>query len=1316
MADVDNLKIQLEINEAIEARLKLQTKQASLIEDQLNLALQLKETLNNNGLNDVIENLNEIRAGLDAAEKSAKNTVSTFELLNSGLSDAAKNSNDFYHSLYDTDEELSALEKSFNFLFKLTASGFHNMFVKSKLLITTFSDLGNSAFQIGKSLLAPFVEIFDIIMNKAAELASAGYEIAVAKEEVRKQFGDIGRGFSKQVIDATQDMSKELKASGLSIGRVFGLGPGGTAAAIRESLSMAVALGPAVNLLGRKFKDAAGDLLVFKKGLGLSDEDMRALINHSKAMGTDFNREMTKMANVAEDLADKFGISQKDIARDMAFLTTQSGKFGRLTKEQMATASVSVRSFGLELKDVVGIMDQFADFETAATNASKLAQSFGAIIDPMRMMKEENPAKQFEYLRQQMLQAGASAENMNKAQIKQLATLTGMDENLVRTAFSASNVGKSYEEIQKEADKSGQKQKTQAEIFEKLGKNIERVIEQLQHSGSFMQEFITGFGEGVSRAGPMRQVLHDIGGALIAVRHAGRLVGDVFVHAFPGVKTMLGALHDFFGDGKFKNVISEFTVALSNLFVSLEGDPSTALEDFKKKINDFFDQLSGDGAAGSKLMSGLKSFAKTIGAIFKFLIKEIGEQLTLGIKQITNFIKNPEIPTEAQGFFSSVIMPIINQISDSAMEIGAALIDLIKVVWEKHGDKIMSLMFDFFIFGVAKAAVKGIATSFWSSITSIFAGGGATGAAGAAGNAGKKMITRFSTGMEAAIPGLSKVLGVFSKVAGPVAIGVLVAQAGSKMSEMSETVGRELKKSYGEAAMQAGVGAAGIIDALTFGLMSDNVINSIAKFTAEIKAKFDTMLDDMGLTGFKNTFNGYLKNIFGMFTGFGEWISGIFGSSGIDNLDSDTLKASEGLEKLFDSIFSFVWDGIISTFTEMIPNFFSAVMGIVKNVIIWTFTDGLKYLAIFLASIGNLIVSKVNKAIEWFNNNDMNQVWAGIVDGAIDGLSSIFVFLGKWLDDILTAFTTYWGINSPSTVMAELGGFMVDGLMSTLSELSTKIWDLMNEAWTYISDFLNFDKFSSLGKNVLEGFMSGVSNMSTKVGEIGSGVIVSLKDVFGIHSPSKEAEDIGGFFTDGLLNGLDDLNSKLLGIFDGTVATVSGSFKAGFEKIASEISNSITNVMQIAASALNSTGTMKGMMSGIQILENLSATMNSFKAAYTEGIVKVLVDATADIKELDELLSRLDVTPMDVVIDKLSNKLQVHRDKIEMEHKPINITINMGVTFKAEEFVNDIFKVANSQVKKGNKEVKDLITKFNDPAYSPDNNLYDGMYNGQKYT
>ncbi len=693
MTDSANLRIQQQINEAVAERGKMLAAQTKLIADQTELALAFCKAMKCEGIDEAAERVSEIRSGLEAAAAAAKENKNSVDEMTESMKKGAEEAQRSASLQKEMKETLTKVLSTASALGEVFKNSFEKGINGVRAMGSLVQSVVTGVLNIGKAMIMIPLKIFDAMMDKAAEVASASYAIAEAIEEVREQFGDPARGLSKEVVAGGKEMGESLSEAGLSIASVFGRGPEGVAKAIGESLEIAKSLGPALTLLGKNFGSAAGDLVKFKKGLGLSNEDLKAMISQSKSMGINFKTDFMKVSKIAKDMGSKFaslGISSKDIARDMAYLTTSSGKFGRVSKEAMAAASVTVRSYGLELKDVVGVLDQFADFESAATNASKFAQSFGTILDPIKLMKEENPAKAFEYLRQQMLSAGNSAETMNKAQIKQLATLSGMDENTVRLAFSTKNMGKSYEQIQKEADKSSKKQKTQQEIMQDLGKDIKRVVEAIQHSGSLLSEFFSGFGEGISRSEKGRKVLYDLAALLRGMRHLGREVGRVFTEAFPGVGKMFEGLHEALsGKDGIGNLVGKLRDSFNDLFGALKTNPADAIKKFYSSIQEIF-----TGTGGLSLMSeGFSEFKSAVSGIFAGLLEVMIESLTTGLDELAKIIADPsEYLASAQGFADSFFAPIVASLEKSLPKLYDSLKNLLITALVTYGPTIAMAM------------------------------------------------------------------------------------------------------------------------------------------------------------------------------------------------------------------------------------------------------------------------------------------------------------------------------------------------------------------------------------------------------------------------------------------------------------------------------------------------------------------------------------------------------------------------------------------------------------------------------------------------
>ena len=108
----------------------------------------------------------------------------------------------------------------------------------------------------------------------------------------------------------------------------------------------------------------------------------------------------------------------------------------------------------------------------------------------------------------------------------------------------------------------------------------------------------------------------------------------------------------------------------------------------------------------------------------------------------------------------------------------------------------------------------------------------------------------------------------------------------------------------------------------------------------------------------------------------------------------------------------------------------------------------------------------------WYDTayEDGSFTMEGLLQGILDALSSI----GEWIktnifDPFVNGFKDVFGIHSPSTVMAEQGGFLISGLLQGITD-----------NWSDIASFLS-ESCENVRKTVSEGFNKAKSAVSTAV-------------------------------------------------------------------------------------------------------------------------------------------------------------------------------------------------------------------------------------------
>lgn len=148
-------------------------------------------------------------------------------------------------------------------------------------------------------------------------------------------------------------------------------------------------------------------------------------------------------------------------------------------------------------------------------------------------------------------------------------------------------------------------------------------------------------------------------------------------------------------------------------------------------------------------------------------------------------------------------------------------------------------------------------------------------------------------------------------------------------------------------------------------------------------------------------------------------------------------------------------------------------------------------------AVWNQLVAGFNATIAYFDTYIQaagGNIIQGLYNGIVDALKSV----GQWIiDNIFTpfidGFKAAFGIHSPSTVMADMGGYLMEGLIN--------------------------------------GIKDGWNNIKESVGTVAQSVIDKFKDILGIHSPSTVMDENGVYLIEGLQNGISGTINDVYDIF-----------------------------------------------------------------------------------------------------------------------------------------------------------------------------------------
>ncbi len=700
----------------------------------------------------------------------AKIDGSKVQAISDGLKTAQENTKSFSDELVNSEAEAEKLrsktaEVASEARNVVIADEFKNG-LKAGLNLT--KALLGSLLRIGSAGLSGIVGIGKALLSIPGNILSFFQDNAVtgtdpwreALEELRDTFGSLEVGTSKAVL-GMMDNVHQFNDSGLQLGRVFGYGRAGAALAMKEFMKIAAEMGP----MGMRFMDAtkgvSGQLLILTKSTGLTGDALRTLQISADNGGDSVASAVQKMSVALARAQKTFGISVKEMGKDMEVMMKDVGTFGVMSTNTMIKTSVYARKLGVSMESLKKIMDKTLNFEDTANMAGGLAEAFNMNIDAMKMMKAQTPVEKLDQLREAFFRTGKNIDQMSIAERKHLSNLTNLSEEELRIAFAQKNRALSGAAVDAQMKKSQKTQMTQEEAMHELSGSIKKLVQAgSAMKGGFFETFFSGFDIGMKRTREFRRVAREVQQDMRIIKRAGIEVGQMFIHYFPGMRDMLNALGDMFNPAKFRRLMNRVKMIFAVFFIDLQRDPKAGVQNFmknmKKAFFDFFDSGSG---AGSRFLGGMQKFWKAFGAIaiegLRFGIESIRD----AAKGITGFLKNPRSFMEgaskagsgisgalAQAFSYAVkeLLPVIKEAAGAVGEmLKTAFTEYVVPFLRRHAILIGSVLFGV-LFGPAflragMAALLsgggGIFRAISGGVARLFSGAGGVGGGGGGGGA-----------------------------------------------------------------------------------------------------------------------------------------------------------------------------------------------------------------------------------------------------------------------------------------------------------------------------------------------------------------------------------------------------------------------------------------------------------------------------------------------------------------------------------------------------------------------------------------------------
>lgn len=246
--------------------------------------------------------------------------------------------------------------------------------------------------------------------------------------------------------------------------------------------------------------------------------------------------------------------------------------------------------------------------------------------------------------------------------------------------------------------------------------------------------------------------------------------------------------------------------------------------------------------------------------------------------------------------------------------------------------------------------------------------------------------------------------------------------------------------------------------------------------------------------------------------------------------------------------------------------------------------------------LGKTVYTKIK---EFFTNTD----WAGLFDGFFETLGAIF---------------------------GAIGGFIVG---------------FLREAWKDISSYFKtwIDKSHEMGGSWVEGILMGILNALYQIGKwivdhVFTPFINGFKKAFGIASPSKVMEQMGGYLIDGLKVGLVNIWAKVKSIFDNLKTNIVNIFKQAWDSVKSGAQTGMNNLKAVFNGIPSF---FQGIVNKIKsFFSNVGTTAgnvigNTFKGVINKVLASIEKILNSPIKAINGLIKSVNEIP-GVHMNKLS--------------------------------------------------------------------------------
>ena len=167
-------------------------------------------------------------------------------------------------------------------------------------------------------------------------------------------------------------------------------------------------------MLSKNQRKSIAETSTLMAKLGISNEDFAKSIQIStKAMGMSSAQAGQNMEDLA-GFAQQLGVAPQQLAADFAGAGDMLAKMGQDGTKAFKDLAIVAKTTGMKMESILAITNKFDTFEGAAGQAGKLNAALGGnFVNAMDLMMATDPAERFGMIRDSILDAGLSFDEMS---------------------------------------------------------------------------------------------------------------------------------------------------------------------------------------------------------------------------------------------------------------------------------------------------------------------------------------------------------------------------------------------------------------------------------------------------------------------------------------------------------------------------------------------------------------------------------------------------------------------------------------------------------------------------------------------------------------------------------------------------------------------------------------------------------------------------------------------------------------------------------------------------------------------------------------